>query len=200
MIQVDEPAIREGLPLKQEKWEDYLNAAVYAFRLATTSVRNETQIHTHMCYSDFEDIISSIQALDADVISIETSRSHGELIHSFEESTYEQGIGLGVYDIHSPRVPQLDELTKNIDRALQVLDPQLFWINPDCGLKTRGMDETVAALKVMVQAAKLSREKLLVKKANNQIEIRTIIHSFGFPHSITQRLTSYPSSFDKDDD
>ncbi|WP_461611549.1 5-methyltetrahydropteroyltriglutamate--homocysteine S-methyltransferase [Cytobacillus kochii] len=164
MIQVDEPAIREGLPLKQEKWEDYLNAAVYAFRLATTSVRNETQIHTHMCYSDFEDIISSIQALDADVISIETSRSHGELIHSFEESTYEQGIGLGVYDIHSPRVPQLDELTKNIDRALQVLDPQLFWINPDCGLKTRGMDETVAALKVMVQAAKLSREKLLVKK------------------------------------
>lgn len=164
MIQVDEPAIREGLPLKQEKWEDYLNAAVYAFRLATTSVRNETQIHTHMCYSDFEDIISSIQALDADVISIETSRSHGELIHSFEESTYEQGIGLGVYDIHSPRVPQLDELTKNIDRALQVLDPQLFWINPDCGLKTRGIDETVAALKVMVQAAKLSREKLLVKK------------------------------------
>lgn len=164
MIQVDEPAIREGLPLKQEKWEDYLNAAVYAFRLATTSVRNETQIHTHMCYSDFEDIISSIQALDADVISIETSRSHGELIHSFEESTYEQGIGLGVYDIHSPRVPPLDELTKNIDRALQVLDPQLFWINPDCGLKTRGMDETVAALKVMVQAAKLSREKLLVKK------------------------------------
>ncbi|MEA1854796.1 5-methyltetrahydropteroyltriglutamate--homocysteine S-methyltransferase [Cytobacillus sp. FSL W7-1323] len=164
MIQVDEPAIREGLPLKQEKWEDYLNAAVYAFRLATTSVRNETQIHTHMCYSDFEDIISSIQALDADVISIETSRSHGELIHSFEESTYEQGIGLGVYDIHSPRVPQLDELTKNIDRALQVLDPQLFWINPDCGLKTRGMDETVAALTVMVQAAKLSREKLLVKK------------------------------------
>lgn len=164
MIQVDEPAIREGLPLKQEKWEDYLNAAVYAFRLATTSVRNETQIHTHMCYSDFEDIISSIQALDADVISIETSRSHGELIHSFEESTYEQGIGLGVYDIHSPRVPQLDELTKNIDRALQVLDPQLFWINPDCGLKTRGIDETVAALTVMVQAAKLSREKLLVKK------------------------------------
>lgn len=164
MIQVDEPAIREGLPLKQEKWGDYLNAAVYAFRLATTSVRNETQIHTHMCYSDFEDIISSIQALDADVISIETSRSHGELIHSFEESTYEQGIGLGVYDIHSPRVPQLDELTKNIDRALQVLDPQLFWINPDCGLKTRGIDETVAALTVMVQAAKLSREKLLVKK------------------------------------
>ncbi|MEK5100683.1 5-methyltetrahydropteroyltriglutamate--homocysteine S-methyltransferase [Cytobacillus sp. FSL M8-0252] len=164
MIQVDEPAIREGLPLKQEKWEDYLNAAVYAFRLATTSVRNETQIHTHMCYSDFEDIISSIQALDADVISIETSRSHGELIHSFEESTYEQGIGLGVYDIHSPRVPQLDELSKNIDRALQVLDPQLFWINPDCGLKTRGIDETVAALTVMVQAAKLSREKLLVKK------------------------------------
>ena len=164
MIQVDEPAIREGLPLKQEKKESYLDAAVYAFKLATTSVQNETQIHTHMCYSDFKNIIDAITALDADVISIETSRSHGELIHAFEEHTYDKGIGLGVYDIHSPRVPKLEELTRNIDRALQVLNPKLFWINPDCGLKTRGMEETVAALKVMVEAAKQTRERLLVIK------------------------------------
>jgi len=164
MIQVDEPAIREGLPLKQEKRESYLNAAVYAFKLATTSVQNETQIHTHMCYSDFKNIIDAITALDADVISIETSRSHGELIHAFEENTYDKGIGLGVYDIHSPRVPELEELTRNIDRALQVLNPKLFWINPDCGLKTRGIDETIAALKVMVEAAEQTREKLLAKQ------------------------------------
>ncbi|HZH62689.1 MAG TPA: 5-methyltetrahydropteroyltriglutamate--homocysteine S-methyltransferase [Metabacillus sp.] len=164
MIQVDEPAIREGLPLKRENWDSYLNAAVYAFKLATSSVQNDTQIHTHMCYSNFEDIIDAIIALDADVISIETSRSHGELIQAFEETTYNKGIGLGVYDIHSPRVPRVEELIRNIDRALQVLDPKLFWINPDCGLKTRGIEETVEALKVMVEAAKLSRENLLVNK------------------------------------
>ncbi|MGJ7909530.1 5-methyltetrahydropteroyltriglutamate--homocysteine S-methyltransferase [Neobacillus sp. LXY-1] len=167
MIQVDEPAIREGLPLKRENWESYLNAAVYAFKLATTSVRNDTQIHTHMCYSDFEEIIDAIKALDADVISIETSRSHGELIHAFEENTYDKGIGLGVYDIHSPRVPKLEELVRNVDRALQVLDPKLFWINPDCGLKTRGINETVDALKVMVEAAKQTREKLRTKHTIN---------------------------------
>jgi 5-methyltetrahydropteroyltriglutamate--homocysteine methyltransferase len=163
MIQVDEPAIREGLPLKREKWAGYLDAAVYTFKLATSSVQNETQIHTHMCYSDFKNIIHAIKALDADVISIETSRSHGELIHAFEDNTYDKGIGLGVYDIHSPRVPLLEELTRNIHRALQVLDPKLFWINPDCGLKTRGMEETVAALQVMVKAAEQTREELLVK-------------------------------------
>lgn len=148
MIQVDEPALREGLPLKRENWDSYLNAAVYAFKLATVSVQNETQIHTHMCYSEFEEIIDAIKALDADVISIETSKSHGELIYAFEKHTYNQGIGLGVYDIHSPRVPKLEELQRNIDRALQVLDPALFWINPDCGLKTRGISETVEALKI----------------------------------------------------
>ncbi|GIN87344.1 5-methyltetrahydropteroyltriglutamate--homocysteine methyltransferase [Heyndrickxia sporothermodurans] len=166
MIQVDEPALREGLPLKREKWENYLSTAVYAFKLATTSVRNETQIHTHMCYSNFEDIIDAIKELDADVISIETSRSHGELINAFENNTYGKGIGLGVYDIHSPRIPSLDELLNNIDRALHVLDPRLFWINPDCGLKTRGIDETVAGLKVMVDAAKNARKKLLIKCEN----------------------------------
>ncbi|WP_078382876.1 5-methyltetrahydropteroyltriglutamate--homocysteine S-methyltransferase [Sutcliffiella halmapala] len=164
MIQVDEPALREGLPLKRDYWDSYLNAAVYAFKLATTPVQNETQIHTHMCYSDFEDIIDAIKALDADVISIETSRSHGELIYAFEENTYDKGIGLGVYDIHSPRIPKLEELTKNIERALQVLDLKLFWINPDCGLKTRGLEETVGALKVMVEAAAKVRESQLVNK------------------------------------
>ncbi|WP_445487427.1 5-methyltetrahydropteroyltriglutamate--homocysteine S-methyltransferase [Niallia sp. 03133] len=164
MIQVDEPAIREGLPLKQSKRENYLNGAVYAFKLSVSCVKNETQIHTHMCYSDFKNIIGSIDALDVDVISIETSRSHGELINAFEETEYKKGIGLGVYDIHSPRIPELEEITRNVDRALKVLDSKLFWINPDCGLKTRGEYETVEALKVMVEAAKQTRAKLLVTK------------------------------------
>ncbi|GIP21572.1 5-methyltetrahydropteroyltriglutamate--homocysteine S-methyltransferase [Paenibacillus sp. J22TS3] len=158
MIQVDEPALREGLPLKRSDWDSYLEWAVLAFRLSTSTVKDTTQIHTHMCYCEFHDIIDSIRALDADVISIETSRSHGELVHSFEEHTYPLGIGLGVYDIHSPRVPSVDEMVSMIDRALQVLDPKLFWINPDCGLKTRGAEETVASLRNMVAAAEKFRE------------------------------------------
>ncbi len=161
MIQMDEPALREGLPLKREDWQKYLEWSVLAFRLATSTVKDTTQIHTHMCYCEFHDIIDSIRALDADVISIETSRSHGELMHSFEEHTYDHGIGLGVYDIHSPRVPSVDEMVRMIDRALAVLDPELFWINPDCGLKTRGVDETIAALRNMVAAAKQYREQSL---------------------------------------
>ncbi|TXK84689.1 5-methyltetrahydropteroyltriglutamate--homocysteine S-methyltransferase [Paenibacillus sp. N3.4] len=161
MIQVDEPALREGLPLKKQDWQAYLDWSVLAFRLSTATVRDTTQIHTHMCYCEFHDIIDSIRALDADVISIETSRSHGELIHSFEEHTYDQGIGLGVYDIHSPRVPSVEEMVEMIERALQVLEPELFWINPDCGLKTRSKEETIASLRVMVEAAKLFRERKL---------------------------------------
>lgn len=159
MIQVDEPAVREGLPLKKEDQASYLEWAVKAFRMTTCTVQDSTQIHTHMCYCEFHDMIDSIEAMDADVISIETSRSHGELIHSFEENTYRLGIGLGVYDIHSPRVPQVEEMTGMIDRALRVLDPKLFWINPDCGLKTRGSEETVASLRNMVEATKLARSK-----------------------------------------
>ncbi|OAB36889.1 5-methyltetrahydropteroyltriglutamate--homocysteine S-methyltransferase [Paenibacillus macquariensis subsp. defensor] len=158
MIQVDEPALREGLPLKKDKWDSYLEDSILAFRLSTSTVQDTTQIHTHMCYCEFHEMIDAIRALDADVISIETSRSHGELIHTFEESTYELGIGLGVYDIHSPRVPAVEEMVSMIDRALQVLDPALFWINPDCGLKTRGIEETVASLKHMVQATEIARE------------------------------------------
>jgi 5-methyltetrahydropteroyltriglutamate--homocysteine methyltransferase len=159
MIQVDEPALREGLPLKQKDWSNYLNWAVKAFRMTTSSVRDTTQIHTHMCYCEFDDILEEIRALDADVISIETSRSHGELIHSFEKHTYPLGIGLGVYDIHSPRVPSAEEMIRLIERAIQVLDPELFWVNPDCGLKTRGQHETVAALRQMTAAAEQVRSK-----------------------------------------
>ncbi|GLX67882.1 5-methyltetrahydropteroyltriglutamate--homocysteine S-methyltransferase [Paenibacillus glycanilyticus] len=162
MIQVDEPAVREGLPLKEEEQKPYLDWAVKAFRMTTCTVQDTTQIHTHMCYCEFHDMIDSIEEMDADVISIETSRSHGELIHSFEENTYKHGIGLGVYDIHSPRVPNVEEMTVMIDRALKVLDPKLFWINPDCGLKTRGQEETIASLRNMVDATKIAREKFTV--------------------------------------
>ncbi|MFD0715220.1 5-methyltetrahydropteroyltriglutamate--homocysteine S-methyltransferase [Paenibacillus sp. GCM10027626] len=159
MIQVDEPALREGLPLKAADHAAYLDWAVNAFKMATCTVADATQIHTHMCYCEFHDMIDAIKALDADVISIETSRSHGEMIHSFEENVYDKGIGLGVYDIHSPRIPPVAEMTEMIDRALKVLDPALFWINPDCGLKTRGRAETVESLRNMVEATKLARAK-----------------------------------------
>lgn len=159
MIQVDEPAVREGLPLQEKDQAAYLAWSVKAFRMTTCTVQDTTQIHTHMCYCEFHDMIDSIKDMDADVISIETSRSHGELIHSFETHIYELGIGLGVYDIHSPRVPEVEEMTSMIDRALRVLDPKLFWINPDCGLKTRGYDETAASLRNMVEATRIARRK-----------------------------------------
>lgn len=164
LIQVDEPALREGLPLKKNKWDDYLEKAVYAFRLATSSVKDETQIHTHMCYSEFQDIIEAIKALDADVIAIEAARSHGGLISVFEEKGYDQGIGLGVYDIHSPRVPEQEEVAETVARALQVLHPKQFWINPDCGLKTRKPDEVIPALEAMVDAAKRLRADVEIKQ------------------------------------
>lgn len=163
MIQVDEPALREGLPLKQKDWEHYLQWSVKAFRIATATVEAETQIHTHMCYCDFNHFIDSISALDADVISIETSRSHGELVSSFNDYHYDKGIGLGVYDIHSPRVPAVKEMSEIISKGLEVLDPSQFWINPDCGLKTRKEEETIAALKNMVVATIEAREKYKVK-------------------------------------
>jgi 5-methyltetrahydropteroyltriglutamate--homocysteine S-methyltransferase len=160
MIQVDEPALREGLPLKEEKKNGYLHNAVYAFRLATSFVNNDTQIHTHMCYSEFDEIIGAIDALDTDVISIEAARSHGEIISTFEDFKYKKGIGLGVYDIHSPRIPSVDEIKSYAERALKVLDPKIFWINPDCGLKTRKPEEAIPALKNMVEAAKEVRQEL----------------------------------------
>ena len=160
MIQVDEPALREGLPLKPEKQSEYLEEAVYAFKLATSCVQPATQIHTHMCYSEFGEIMEAIDQLDADVISIEAARSHGEIIADFEKTAYKKGIGLGVYDIHSPRIPGVEEMEKNIIRALNVLHPRQFWVNPDCGLKTRGISETTAALRNMVEAAQNIRKKI----------------------------------------
>lgn len=159
VIQVDEPALREGLPLRKEYHEDYLVKAVHSFKLATSSVTDETQIHTHMCYSQFGQIIHAIHDLDADVISIETSRSHGDLIKDFEDIDYDLGIGLGVYDIHSPRIPTEEEITTAIERGLQQIDRSLFWVNPDCGLKTRKEDEVKAALTVLVNSARKLRQE-----------------------------------------
>lgn len=160
MIQVDEPALREGLPLKKDEWAHYLEWAVNAFRISTATVKDTTQIHTHMCYCDFNDFINTISDLDADVISIETSRSHGELISVFKDFHYDKEVGLGVYDIHSPRVPTVDEMAAIIQKALEVLDEKQFWINPDCGLKTRKQEETVASLENMVSATKKVRSQL----------------------------------------
>ncbi|MGF0070515.1 5-methyltetrahydropteroyltriglutamate--homocysteine S-methyltransferase [Streptococcus orisratti] len=159
IIQVDEAALREGLPLRKAKQKAYLDDAVQAFRIATSSVKDETQIHTHMCYSKFDEIIDSIRDLDADVISIETSRSHGDIIESFETAVYPLGIGLGVYDIHSPRVPTKEEVKANIERPLHQLSLEQFWVNPDCGLKTRREPETLAALEILVAATKEVRAK-----------------------------------------
>ena len=161
IIQVDEPALREGLPLRKENWNDYLSWGVNAFKLATSNVATETQIHTHMCYCEFNDFIDPIRALDADVISLETSRSHGELIHSLKQNPYELGIGLGVYDIHSPRVPSVGEMSKILKESLEVIPKEQFWVNPDCGLKTRQEEETIASLKNMVKATEVLRSQVI---------------------------------------
>jgi 5-methyltetrahydropteroyltriglutamate--homocysteine methyltransferase len=161
VIQVDEPAIREGLPLRRDRWDEYLRWAVYCFRVATAVVRDETQIHTHMCYSDFGDIMEQIQQMDADVLLIEAARSRMELLHDWERTGYPQEIGPGVYDIHSPRVPPAEEMVELLEAAARVLPPEQLWVNPDCGLKTRGWPETEAALRNLVQAAKQLRKQLV---------------------------------------
>ena len=160
VIQIDEPAIREGLPLRQRDWAAYLEWAVRAFKISAASVKDETQIHTHMCYAEFNDILPSIAAMDADVITIETSRSAMELLDGFGAFDYPNDIGPGVYDIHSPRVPGVEAMLKLLERACEVIPPQRLWVNPDCGLKTRGWIETEAALSNMVKAAKALRVKL----------------------------------------
>jgi len=159
VIQIDEPAFREGLPLKKRKQEDYLNWAVKSFRLTNDMVEETTQIHTHMCYSEFNEIIEWIYKMDADVISIEASRSKGEIIEAFEKFKYDHGIGVGVYDIHSPRIPKVEEMLEIAERTIQVIDKNLVWINPDCGLKTRQWEEVIPALKNMVKVAEILREK-----------------------------------------
>ncbi|MAR55958.1 MAG: 5-methyltetrahydropteroyltriglutamate--homocysteine S-methyltransferase [Rickettsiales bacterium] len=160
IIQIDEAAFREGLPLREADRPAYLNWATESFRIATSGVEDKTQIHTHMCYSEFNDIIASIADMDADVISIETSRSAMELLDAFVEFKYPNEIGPGVYDIHSPRIPDTQEMVKLMQKALQVLDAKQLWINPDCGLKTRGWDEVRPALQHMVAAAQALRQEV----------------------------------------
>ena len=157
MIQVDEPAIREGLPLRRIDYANYLRWSVDAFRLATAGVRDVTQIHTHMCYAEFGDILEAIAAMDADVLSIETSRSKMELLGDFGTFRYPNEVGPGVYDIHAPRVPTVDEISDLLTRAGCVLPVGRLWVNPDCGLKTRGWPEVGAALTNMVAAARRAR-------------------------------------------
>lgn len=159
VIQIDEPAIREGLPLRKEDWRKYLDWAVNCFCLSASVAKDETQIHTHMCYSEFNDIIEHIALMDADVITIECSRSQMELLDAFAEFKYPNDIGPGVYDIHSPRVPNVREMDDLIKKAIKVVPAKQLWINPDCGLKTRGWDETKKALENMVKAAKELRKE-----------------------------------------
>jgi 5-methyltetrahydropteroyltriglutamate--homocysteine methyltransferase len=160
VIQIDEPALREGLPLRREQRADYLDWAVRAFRLAAAAAADDTQIHTHMCYAEFRDILDAIVALDADVITIESSRSNMDLLEAFRDFSYPNDIGPGVYDIHSPHVPAPEEIVAQLDRATRVIPVDRLWVNPDCGLKTRGWPEVEAALRNMVEAARLVRESL----------------------------------------
>jgi 5-methyltetrahydropteroyltriglutamate--homocysteine methyltransferase len=158
MIQIDEAALREGLPLRRCDWQEYLDDAVADFRLASCTVEDATQIHTHMCYSEFNDIMAAIAAMDADVISIETSRSRMELLDAFKDFEYPNEIGPGVYDVHSPRVPSIEEMTDLLRKACSVIPARQLWVNPDCGLKTRGWPEVELALTHMVAAARSMRQ------------------------------------------
>lgn len=160
IIQIDEPAFREGLPLKQSEWQAYLDWAVNAFKLSAAGVTDETQIHTHMCYSEFNDTIAAIAAMDADVITIETSRSRMELLNAFEDFEYPNEIGPGVYDIHSPNTPSVEAMVYLIEKAAQKVPVRQLWVNPDCGLKTRTWDEVEPALKNMVDATRELRRRL----------------------------------------
>ena len=158
-IQIDEPALREGLPLRRVDWEAYLIWAVEAFRLSASPVRDDTQIHTHMCYAEFGDIMPAIAAMDADVISIETSRSDMELLKVFGDFEYPNEIGPGVWDIHSPRAPSRAEMEALLRKAVAAIPVDRLWVNPDCGLKTRGWPEVETALRNLVGAARALREE-----------------------------------------
>jgi len=158
IIQIDEAALREGLPLRKSQWKTYLDWATFAFRITANGVKDETQIHTHMCYSEFNDIIAEIAAMDADVITIETSRSDMELLDVFDQFQYPNAIGPGVYDIHSPNIPSVESMVQLIQKAAQRIPLQRLWVNPDCGLKTRSWDEVKPALKNMVAASKQLRK------------------------------------------
>lgn len=161
IIQIDEAALREKLPLRRTDWNsEYLDWAIPAFRLVHSKVQPETQIHTHMCYSEFEDIIEAIDAMDADVISFEASRSDLSILDALKEKHFRTQVGPGVYDIHSPRIPSVEEIGQTIERILEKVPAEKLWINPDCGLKTRGKKEVVASLENLVSAAKKARKSL----------------------------------------
>ncbi|MDF2815958.1 MAG: 5-methyltetrahydropteroyltriglutamate--homocysteine S-methyltransferase, partial [Paenibacillus sp.] len=161
IIQIDEAALREKLPLRHSDWQsEYLSWAIPAFRLVHSGVKAETQIHTHMCYSQFNDILRDIDAMDADVITFEASRSDLAIIDAINECGFRTEVGPGVYDIHSPRIPSVEELKQGLDRMLDKIEVSKLWVNPDCGLKTRGVTETWASLKNLVQAAKEVRATL----------------------------------------
>ena len=160
IIQIDEAALREKLPLRHSDWHtEYLDWAIPAFRLVHSGVRPETQIHTHMCYSEFNDIIKDIDNMDADVITFEASRGDLTILSALKENNFRTQVGPGVYDIHSPRVPTVEEIVSAVKKMENYVPKQKLWINPDCGLKTRGEKETVASLKNLVAAAKIVRNK-----------------------------------------
>ena len=161
VIQIDEAALKEKLPIRKEEWySEYLDWAIPAFRLCHSKVKPETQIHTHMCYSEFEAIVKDIDNMDADVISFEASRSKLTIIDALKANNFETEVGPGVYDIHSPRVPSVEEIKTALATMLEKIDKDALWVNPDCGLKTRGEKETVASLRNLVEAAKQVRKEL----------------------------------------
>eukprot|EP00474_Spongospora_subterranea_P002653 CRZ03111.1 hypothetical protein [Spongospora subterranea] len=159
VIQVDEPAIREGLPMRKSEQAAYLKWSVDSYLLSTCVAEDRTQIHSHMCYSDFEQIMDAIHRMDSDVLSIESSRSDLKLLSAFESSQYPNHLGPGLYDIHSPRVPAVKEMTERAQKILKYLAAHQFWINPDCGLKTRGWTETKASLQNLVEVARVLRSQ-----------------------------------------
>ena len=162
IIQVDEPALREGLPLRKAAHQQYLQWAVNSFRFSVTGVAADTQIHTHMCYADFDDILPAIQGMDADVITLETARSASKLLATLQSSPYNNGIGPGVYDIHSPNIPAAEAMLAILRDSLAVVAPENLWVNPDCGLKTRRWEEVIPALEAMVAVALELREEVKV--------------------------------------
>src|SRR5574338_1335306 len=159
IIQIDEPAFREGLPLRRAEQEAYLQWTIECFRLASSSVRDDTQIHTHMCYAEFNEIIEAIARMDADVISVEASRSRMELLDAFEQYQYPGDIGPGIYDIHSPLIPSQAEMEALIGKAIQIIPIERLWVNPDCGLKTRDWNEVMRSLTNLVNAARAIRQR-----------------------------------------
>ena len=157
IIQIDEPALREGLPLRRSDWQEYLRWAVDCFRITASGVADQTQVHTHMCYAEFNDIMPSIAEMDADVISIETSRSAMELLEAFRDFRYPNEIGPGVWDIHAPRVPSQPEMLALLRKAAEGIPGEQLWVNPDCGLKTRNWPEVEASLRNLVETARQLR-------------------------------------------